>query len=90
MGQILEACSGCDNPRGCDICVILRKWIADHVDAVTVVRCKECANRGDFSECPMCDARLEVRPEAGIEIRVVNHTEDDGFCHRGVKKDAVD
>ena len=63
---------------------------APAVDAVEIVRCKDCANRGDTDKCPMCDSNFEVTPEAGIEIRYTNNTEDDGFCHKGRKKDAVD
>ena len=42
MGQALELCVGCDHPRSCDTCVDLHEWIMEHLDAVPVVRCKEC------------------------------------------------
>lgn len=56
---------------------------APTVDAVEVVRCAECVNRGDLEKCPMC---YQYLPEWFPR----DNTDDDGFCHRGVKKDAVD
>lgn len=53
------------------------------VDAVEVVRCAECVNRGDLEKCPMC---YQYLPEWFPR----DNTDDDGFCHRGVKKDEVD
>lgn len=62
---------------------------APEIDAVEIVRCKDCALRGDPENCPMCARRFEIVPD-GLEFCYSNNTEDDGFCHKGVKKDAVD
>ena len=48
------------------------------VDAVEVVRCKDCIRRYDTDECPMCFLS---------EGQYYEFTRDDGFCDRGEKKD---
>ena len=51
-------------------------------DAATVVRCVECANRGDKRKCPMCFDESD-----GIDFYQVDNTDDDGFCHYGERKE---
>lgn len=48
------------------------------VDAVEVVRCKDCIKRYDTDECPMCFLNRGLYVEC---------TEDDGFCDLGERKD---
>ena len=57
-----------------------RKLMADAptVDAVEVVRCEGCIKRYDTDECPMCFA---------FYGKYYEFTEDDGFCHRGERKE---
>lgn len=55
---------------------------APAVDAVPVVRCFECANRGDKCKCPMCFDESD-----GIDFYQVDNTDDDGFCHYGERKE---
>ena len=52
------------------------------IDAATVVRCFECANRGDKRKCPMCFDESD-----GIDFYQVDNTDDDGFCHYGERKE---
>ena len=52
------------------------------VDAVEVVRCKDCKNRGSTYDCPM---RKLVFPLDGAG-RYEDFTTDDGFCNHGVKR----
>ena len=52
------------------------------VDAVPIVRCFECANRGDKRKCPMCFDESD-----GIDFYQVDNTDDDGFCHYGERKE---
>ena len=52
-------------------------------DAVPVVRCKDCKHRGTPYNCPM---RTLVMPWQGAGS-YEDCTEDDGYCHMGVKKD---
>lgn len=52
------------------------------IDAVPVVRCFECANRGDKCKCPMCFDESD-----GIDFYQVDNTDDDGFCHYGERKE---
>ena len=51
---------------------------APTVDAVEVVRCKDCIRRYDTDECPMCFLS---------EGQYYEFTRDDGFCDRGERKD---
>ena len=48
------------------------------VDAVEVVRCRDCIKRYDTDECPMCFLNRGLYVEC---------TEDDGFCDLGERKD---
>ena len=50
---------------------------APTVDAVEVVRCKDCIRRYDTEECPMCFLS---------EGQYHEFTRDDGFCDRGERK----
>ena len=56
--------------------LILRE--APTVDAVEVVRCRECIRRYDTDECPMCFLS---------EGQYYEFTRDDGFCDRGESED---
>ena len=47
------------------------------VDAVEVVRCKDCIRRYDTDECPMCFL---------IEGKYCEYTNENGFCDRGERK----
>ena len=51
---------------------------APTVDAVEVVRCRDCIGRYDTDECPMCFLS---------EGQYYEFTRDDGFCDRGERKD---
>ena len=48
------------------------------IDAVPVVRCKYCIRRYDTDECPMCFL---------IEGKYYEHTNENGFCDRGERKE---
>ena len=48
------------------------------VDAVEVVRCKDCIRRYDTDECPMCFL---------IEGKYYEYTNENGFCDRGERKE---
>ena len=51
------------------------------VDAVEVVRCKDCIRRYDTDECPMCFL---------IEGNYCDYTNENGFCDRGERKEGAD
>ena len=51
------------------------------IDAVTVVRCKDCIRRYDTDECPMCFL---------IEGKYYEYTNENGFCDRGERKEGAD
>ena len=51
------------------------------IDAVTVVRCKDCIRRYDTDECPMCFL---------IEGNYCEYTNENGFCDRGERKEGAD
>ena len=54
---------------------------APTVDAVPVVRCKDCIRRYDTDECPMCFL---------IEGKYYEYTNGNGFCDRGERKEGAD
>ena len=59
------------------------------VDAVEVVRCKDCKNRGEEGSCPMYWVdEIEWDDDGYTEVDYVPHdyTVDDGFCDRGEKE----
>ena len=55
--------------------LILRE--APTIDAVPVVRCKDCIRRYDTDECPMCFLS---------EGKYYEYTNENGFCDRGERK----
>ena len=54
---------------------------ATTIDAVPVVRCKDCIRRYDTDECPMCFL---------IEGKYYEYTNGNGFCDRGERKEGAD
>ena len=59
--------------------LILRE--APTIDAVPVVRCKDCIRRYDTDECPMCFL---------IEGKYYEYTNENGFCDRGEPKEGAE
>ena len=59
------------------------------VDAVEVVRCKDCAYRGNELKCPMCFSEYfdSFETDYGMDCAVTDNTTDDGFCHKGARMD---
>ena len=58
------------------------------VDAVPVVRCKDCKHRGDYG-CPMYhEEYIEWEDDGYHESEIVEHdrTRDDGFCDLGERR----
>ena len=53
---------------------------APTIDAVPVVRCKDCIRRYDTDECPMCFL---------IEGKYYEYTNGNGFCDRGEQKEGA-
>ena len=51
---------------------------AQTIDAVEVVKCKDCIKRYDTDECPMCFVS---------DGKYYEFTEDDGFCDHGERKE---
>ena len=51
------------------------------IDAVTVVRCKDCIRRYDTDECPMCFL---------IEGEYCEYTNENGFCDRGERREGAE
>ena len=54
---------------------------APTIDAVPVVRCKDCIRRYDTDECPMCFL---------IEGKYYEYTNGNGFCYRGERKEGAE
>ena len=58
---------------------------APAVDAVPVVRCRECRHRQNTKECLMCFTEV-VDVEDGKLYQFRDLTKDDGFCDRGERR----
>ena len=54
---------------------------APTIDAVPVVRCKDCIRRYDTDECPMCFLS---------EGKYYEYTNVNGFCDRGEPKEGAE
>ena len=54
---------------------------APTIDAVPVVRCKDCIRRYDTDECQMCFL---------IEGKYYDYTNENGFCDRGERKEGAE
>ena len=61
----------------------IEEWLnnAQTIDAVSVVRCKDCIRRYDTDECPMCYL---------IEGKYYEYTNGNGFCDRGERKEGAE
>ena len=78
------------NDTALDVLKMVGDWLkcAPTVDAVEVVRCKDCKHRGDYP-CPMYyDELVESNYDGYRECDWVEHdnTKDDGFCHIGERE----
>ena len=56
------------------------------LDAVHVVRCKDCWKRGGY-QCPMYHTETCLDDLDGFDDYNVDRTDDDGFCHLGASMD---
>lgn len=56
---------------------------APTIDAVSVVRCKDCKHRSTPYSCPMRKLVMPFQGAGSYE----DCTEDEGFCHMGKPKD---
>ena len=73
------------------VCVAIKCFVEQMptVDAVEVVRCKNCKHRGDYG-CPMYhEEYVEWDDDGYREFDIVEHdrTRDDGFCDLGERLD---
>lgn len=61
----------------------IEEWLnnAPTIDAVPVVRCKDCIRQYDTDECPMCFL---------IEGKYYEYTNEKGFCDRGERKEGAE
>ncbi len=60
------------------------------VDAVEVVRCKDCAYRKNPQKCLMCNGMAYKNPVGGYTWLACDQTTDEGFCQHGTKMEAKD
>lgn len=58
---------------------------APTIDAVPVIRCKDCKHRGGYN-CPMYHTETSLDDLDGFDDYNVDRTDNNGFCHRGEKK----
>lgn len=60
---------------------------APTIDAVPVVRCKECRFRGNPMNCPMCHEEDYYDEDDGFDYIVRDETVDEGYCQKGERED---
>lgn len=60
---------------------------APTIDAVPVVRCKECRFRGNPMNCPMCHEEDYYDEDYGFDDIVRDKTIDEGYCQKGERED---
>lgn len=71
----------------CENCVIKEYKINKSVDAVPVVRCKECKKR-DQKKCPLVFIRFDIRRDGVIEeILEQNYVDENFWCADGERRD---
>lgn len=59
------------------------------IDAVQVVRCRDCKHRDNPDVCPMIFMRGEMDWGKGtVSYTIANNASDDDFCSKGAKMDA--
>lgn len=56
------------------------------IDAVPVIRCKDCKHRGGY-HCPMYHTETSLDDLDGFDDYNVDRTDSDGFCHRGERRE---
>lgn len=61
---------------------------APTIDAVPVVRCRDCRYRKDADICPLCNRILRVDENGQMLMALRDGTEDNGFCHKGMKSNS--
>lgn len=70
---------------------ILQEW--KEKDKVSVVRCKECKHRHGY-ECPMYrEEWFNIDEGDGwydSDFRIIDETQDDGFCYCGEREKRID
>ena len=60
---------------------------APTIDAVPVVRCKECRFRGNPLNCPMCHEEDYYDEDDGFDYIVRDETTDEGYCQKRERED---
>lgn len=68
-----------------DLCIRLIAAF-NAVDAVPVIRCKDCKHRGGY-HCPMFYEELWSYDEDSSKWIEHDKTADNGFCHRGERRE---
>lgn len=59
---------------------------APTIDAVPVIRCKDCKHRGGYN-CPMYHTETSLDDLDGFDDYNVDRTDGNGFCHRGERRE---
>ena len=65
--------------------IITEVEFAPAIDAVPVIRCKDCKHRGGYN-CPMYHTETSLDDLDGFDDYNVDRTDGDGFCHRGERR----
>ena len=80
-----DLCASCGEHHTAEDVIMMIKT-APTVDAVPVVRCRECKKKNK-KKCPMTIVNFG---RDGKEILVQNHVNDDFYCAAGERKEGAD
>ena len=73
-----------DDISGIEVCGLILN--APALDAVPVIRCRECKHRCTLV-CPMYHTETCLDDLDGFDDYNVDRTDNDGFCHLGARMD---
>lgn len=76
--------------RGEPVEIVPIQIVENPTDFAKVVRCKDCKNRGDVANCPMCFEEEKEWDDDGyteVDWFIYDRTYDDGFCSRGERRE---
>lgn len=78
----LKECPICGAPARLLMHDGFQSFSIEALPRVEVVRCRDCALRGDTYRCPMRTLVMPVQGAGSVE----DNTEDNGYCSRGYPK----
>lgn len=80
-------CRSCDLETHTGECHLILD--APVINAVEIVRCRDCKHRGLPLNCPMCHDEVYYDGDGYSDWFPVDNTIDDGFCYAGERNEEI-